>query len=101
MERHIPENLKYFLKNGIKDIEDGYEYASELNRILNSDDCQKALSNREIEMMRDYSERAKKVGEINHYTEEKIKEIEKEMFGSAGIEGFLGIIQQARPIWPF
>ncbi len=102
MERNIPQNLIYFLKNGIKDVEDGFEYSSELNRILNSDDCQKELSRKEIDMLKEFSDKVKKVGEINYYTEEKIKEIEREFFGSSGISGFLGIVEEkAKPIWPF
>lgn len=101
MERKIPESLRLFLKNGIKDVDDGYEYASELNRILNSDDCQSALSGKEMELLRDYAEKAKKVGEINYYSEEKIKDIEREIFGGNGILGFLGIIEQQKPLWPF
>ncbi|MCX8131761.1 MAG: hypothetical protein N3I35_16910 [Clostridia bacterium] len=101
MERNIPERLKYFIKNGIKDVEDGYEYASELNRILNSDDCQSSLTANEINKLRDFAESVKKVGEITYYTEERISDIEKDMFGSAGIQGFLGISGQQKPIWPF
>ena len=101
MERNIPEKLIYFLKNGIKDVDDGYEYSSELNRILNSDDCQRALNDREIEIMRDYAEKVKNIGEINHYSEERVKEIENEVFGLRGILGFLGIGTQPKPLWPF
>ena len=64
MERIIPEKLVNFFKNALKDVEDGYEYASELNRILNSDDCQGALSGKEIESLRDFADKVKKVGEI-------------------------------------
>lgn len=101
MARTIPEKLMYFLKNGIKDADDGYEYASELNRILNSDDCQAALTGREREMLRDYADRVKKVGEVNCYSEERIKEIEREFFGGRGILGFLGVTQESKPQWPF
>lgn len=101
MGRKLPENLMYFLKNGIKDAEDGYEYASELNRILNSHDCQTALSAKEIEIMREYSDKVKKVGEITYYTEERIKDIEEEHFGQRGILGFLGVNGDSKPQWPF
>lgn len=102
MAQNIPEKLLYFLKNGIKDVEDGYEYASELNRILNSDDCQNNLSGKEIESLREYAEKVKKAGEIDYYTVERIKEIEREFFGTRGILGFLGVIQEpSKPLWPF
>lgn len=101
--RELPENLRYFLKNAVKDVDDGYEYASELNRILNSDSCQTALSGREIDALRSYADDVKKnIGEINYYSEEKIKDIEREHFGSKGILGFLGIAQETKkPEWPF
>lgn len=102
MPRDIPERLMYFLKNALKDVEDGYEYASELNRILNSDDCQAALTPKEIEALRDYADDVKKVGEIDHYSEERIKEIEREHFGSRGILGYLGVAKEPpKPQWPF
>ncbi|MCR4435996.1 MAG: hypothetical protein QHH06_05905 [Clostridiales bacterium] len=101
MARTIPEKLSYFLKNGIKDVDDGYEYASELNRILNSDDCQMSLTGKEIEALRDYADAVKKIGEITYYSEERIKEIEREHFGSRGIWGFLGMTGEAKPQWPF
>lgn len=101
MGRVLPENLMYFLKNGIKDVEDGYEYASELNRILNSHDCQTSLSSREIEFLRDYADKVKKVGEIDYYSEERIKEIEREHFGNRGVLGFLGVTNEPKPQWPF
>jgi len=103
MARTIPEKLLYFLKNATKDIDDGYEYDSELNRILHSDDCQHSLSSKEIEMLRDYADEVKNVGEINHYSVERIKEIEEEHFGSRGILGFLGVEHpsNSKPQWPF
>lgn len=101
MSRNIPEKLVYFLKNGPKDVDDGYEYASELNRILNSDDCQLSLSSKEVELLRDYADKVKKLGEINHYTEERIKDVEREFFGSRGILGFLGVTTESKPQWPF
>ena len=103
MEREIPEKLLYFLKTAVKDMDDGYEYASELNRILNSDACQSVLSEKEIEALRNYADDVRKVGEINHYTEEKIKEIECEHFGSRGILGYLGLESgpACKPLWPF
>jgi len=101
MARSIPENLVYFLKNGIKDVDDGYEYASELNRILNSDSCQKDLCGKEIDILREFAERVKKIGEINYYSEERIKEIEKELFGSKGILVYLGAADVSKPQWPF
>jgi predicted house-cleaning noncanonical NTP pyrophosphatase (MazG superfamily) len=105
MERIIPKALLDFLKNSIKDLDDGYEYASELNRVLNSDDCQLNLSSKEISRLKDFAEDVKKVGEINHYTEERIKNIETEHFGRGGILKFLGINSDSnndtKPIWPF
>ncbi len=102
MNGEIPENLKYFLKNGIKDVDDGYEYASELSRILNSDECQTSLSGKEIEALREYADKVKKIGEITYYSEQRIKELEREFFGEQGILGYLG--QPAipdKPLWPF
>ncbi|MCX7923370.1 MAG: hypothetical protein N3B21_15375 [Clostridia bacterium] len=102
MARTIPEKLIYFLKNGVKDVDDGYEYASELNRIVNSDECQVVLSGKEIDKIRDFTDSVKKVGEINHYAEEKIKDIERDFFGSKGILGFLGLsVEEKKPVWPF
>ena len=101
MERNIPDNLLYFLKNAIKDVEDGYEYASELNRILNSDICQSNLKGKEIEVLKEYSEKVKPIGEINHYSEVRVKEIEEEVFGKRGILGFLGATPTQKPQWPF
>lgn len=106
MASEIPEKLIYFLKNAEKDVDDGYEYGSELNRILNSDDCQLKLSGKEIEQLRDYADKVKKIGEINYYTLEKIKEIEREMFGGKGILGYLGnansiVSKPDKPVWPF
>ena len=104
MLREIPDKLLIFLKNAVKDVEDGYEYASELNRILNSDDCQRALSSKEIDALRDYADDIRKeIGEIDHYSEEKIKEIEWEHFGQRGILGYLGVIEytKPKPVWPF
>lgn len=103
MSREIPQKLLYFLKNGVKDVEDGYEYASELNRILNSDECQHALTAKEIELLRDYADKVSRLGEISYYTEERIKDAEREFFGGRGILGFLGIEQtpSPKPVWPF
>ncbi|WP_010247524.1 hypothetical protein [Acetivibrio cellulolyticus] len=102
MNGEIPEKLRYFLKNGIKDVDDGYEYASELNRILNSDECQTSLSGKQIELLREYADKARKVGEINYYSEQKIKDLEREFFGENGILGYLGeTIAPSKPVWPF
>lgn len=103
MLREIPYKLESFLKTALEDVEDGYEYASELNRILNSEDCQLVLSPKEIEALRDYAEEVKKVGEINHYSAERIMEIEREHFGERGIRGYLKADHGApeKPIWPF
>lgn len=103
MARDIPQQLLIFLKNAVKDVDDGYEYASELNRITNSDDCQLKLKSKEIEALRAYADSVKKsVGEINAYSEEKIKEIEREHFGSQGILGYLGVVEKpSKPAWPF
>lgn len=105
MARNIPEKLIYFLKNALKDVDDGYEYASELNRILNSDDCQTSLNSMEINTLRDYAEKVKKIGEINYYSEEKVKDIEREIFGSRGVLGFLSADHSSgvgsKSAWPF
>lgn len=103
MKRELPDILLSFLKDGIKDMEDGYEYASEFNRILNSDDCQRILTGRELDALRDYADEVRKVGEINHYTQEKIKEIEREHFGSRGIKGYLHLEEATEQtfVWPF
>ena len=103
MNREIPQKLLYFLKNGVKDVDDAYEYASELNRILNSDECQHSLTSKEIELLRDYADRVKSLGEITYYTEERIKDSEREFFGNRGILGFLKVEQspQSKPLWPF
>ena len=103
MNREIPQELLYFLKNGIKDVDDGYEYANELRRILHSDKCQQALTTKELELLRDYADKVASLGEINYYIEERIKETEADFFGDRGILGFLGIQQptHAKPIWPF
>ena len=102
MERIIPDKLVYFFKNALKDVEDGYEYSSELNRILNSDECQLALTNKEIEALRDFADKVKKAGEITYYTEEKIKDLEAEHFGKRGALGYLGVSHETtKPQWPF
>lgn len=103
MSREIPNKLMTFLKTALQDVDDGYEYASELNRILNSEDCQTVLSPKEIDALREYAEEVKKVGEINHYTTEQIQEIEREHFGMRGISGYLKADHGApeKPIWPF
>lgn len=102
MNGEIPEKLKHFLKTAIKDVDDGYEYASELHRILNSDECQTTLSGKEIDSLREYAEAVKKVGEINYYSEQKIKDLEMEFFGEHGILGYLGeVIVSKKPVWPF
>ncbi|HHV59920.1 MAG TPA: hypothetical protein GXX49_06470 [Clostridiaceae bacterium] len=101
MPREIPKNLEHFLKSGYKDVDDGYEYSSELNRILNSDSCQTVLTFREIEKIREFADEVKKLGEMNYYTEERIKDLEREFFGSQGISGFLGAEQKKPFEWPF
>lgn len=103
MSRVIPGNLAAFLKIALDDVDDGFEYASELRRILNSDGCQAALSPKEIDALREYADEVKKVGEINHYSRERILEIEREHFGTRGIPGYLGIDHgnPEKPVWPF
>lgn len=106
MERNIPEKLVYFFKNALKDVDDGYEYASELNRILRSDECRKTFTEKELEIFRDFAEKVKKVGEMTCYTEERIREIETEHFGKRGALGFLETHnddkpEKAKPQWPF
>ena len=103
MSREVPAKLLSFLKTGVQDVEDGYEYASELNRILHSDECRHALTDKEIELLRDYADKVSRLGEITYHTEERIKDAEREFFGDRGILGFLGIKQapQPKPVWPF
>ncbi|NLV36013.1 MAG: hypothetical protein GXY17_04980 [Clostridiaceae bacterium] len=103
MSREIPQKLMSFLKTAVDDVDDGYEYASELRRILNSDDCQTVLSPKEIEALREYADEVKTVGEINYYTSERIREIEKEHFGTRGITGYLKADhgEPEKPVWPF
>lgn len=90
MATNIPESLRYFLKNGLEDCDDGFEYCSELNRILNSDQCQHSLSGKEIDTIRDFADDIKKVGEFNYYSRERVRKMEEEKFGRNGILGFLG-----------
>jgi len=99
----VPENLKYFIKNGLIDSDDGFEYATELRRILNSDDCQANLSLKEIEKIREFADEVKKIGEFNTYTKDRIKEIENDIFGSKCLKGFLGMDDNktTKPVWPF
>jgi len=103
MSRMIPNKLLSFLKTALDDVDDGYEYASELNRILNSDDCQAVLSPKEIDALREYAEDVRKVGEINFYSRERISEIEREHFGTRGILGYLKADhgEPGKPVWPF
>lgn len=103
MSREIPGKLMTFLKTALDDVDDGFEYSSELRRILNSDDCQQALSSKEIDALREYADEVKTVGEINHYSRERILEIEKEHFGTRGIFGYLKADhgEPEKPVWPF
>jgi predicted house-cleaning noncanonical NTP pyrophosphatase (MazG superfamily) len=102
MAKEIPEKFKYFLKNAVSDCEDGYEYASELNRILNSDECQTNFTSKEIEALRDFADQVKKMGEFNSYSADKIRDIEIDMFGNQRILGYLGISsEETKPVWPF
>jgi predicted house-cleaning noncanonical NTP pyrophosphatase (MazG superfamily) len=103
MAKEIPNALLNFLKTALDDVDDGYEYASELNRILNSDECQTSLSPKEIEALRDYADDVRKVGEINFYTRERIAEIKRDHFGTRGIPGYLKANhgKPEKPVWPF
>ncbi|MGI6669669.1 MAG: hypothetical protein ACOX4M_09970 [Acetivibrionales bacterium] len=103
MSREIPDKLAVFLKTALDDVDDGFEYASELRRILNSDECQSSLSPKEIDALREYADEVKKVGEINYYSKERILEIEREHFGSRGILGYLkgDPGKPEKPVWPF
>lgn len=104
MAQTVPENLKYFLKNGLEDSDDGFEYASELNRILNSDECQLNLSPKEIQALKDFADDVKKVGEFNYYSKDKVRNIEIDSFGNGGILGYLGdnsAGSESKIIWPF
>lgn len=91
MAREIPEKLLDFLTNGVKQIFDGYEYSSELNRILNHLECKESLNDREIEVLRDFAEKVKKIDDYDYYFDKRLKGIEEEFFGVRGILGFLGI----------
>lgn len=103
MSREIPQKLSSFLKTALDDVDDGYEYASELRRVLNSEECQEALSPKEIDALREYADAVKEVGEIDHYSRERILEIEKEHFGTRGIPGYLKADHGSpqKPVWPF
>jgi len=103
MAREIPDKLMTFLKTALDDVDDGFEYSSELRRILNSDDCQRALSSKEIDALREYADEVKTVGEINYYSRERILEIEREHFGTRGILGYLKADhgEPQKPVWPF
>lgn len=103
MSREIPYKLLSFLKTALDDVDDGYEYASELRRILNSDECQTVLSPKEIDALREYADEVKQVGEINNYSRERILEIEREHFGTRGIPGYLKSDhgEPGKPVWPF
>ena len=103
MSRNIPENLIYFLKNGIQCFDNTNEFSNELHRILSQDDCQKSLNSREIEVLRDFAEKVKKIEDIDYYTEEKIKNVELELFGTRGVLGFLKVKENViiKPVWPF
>ncbi|MGE5614047.1 MAG: hypothetical protein ACM3XR_06530 [Bacillota bacterium] len=103
MSRAIPDKLSRFLKTALDDVDDGFEYASELRRILNSDECQAALSPKEIDALREYADEVKKVGEIDYYSKERILEIERAHFGARGILGYLKADhgEPEKPVWPF
>lgn len=103
MSRKIPDKLMTFLKIALDDVDDGFEYASELRRILNSDDCQEVLSPKEIDALREYADEVKTVGEINHYSRDRILEIEREHFGTRGIPGYLKADhgEPHKSVWPF
>lgn len=103
MAREIPNKLLSFLKTAPDDVDDGYEYASELNRILNSDDCQAVLSPGETDALREFADEVKKIGEINYYSRDRIAELERKHFGAGGITGYLKGDQgkPEKPVWPF
>jgi hypothetical protein len=47
-------------------------------------------------------EKVKDIGEINYYSEEKVKAIELEIFGIRGIKGYLDAPHETPKIqWPF
>ena len=101
MTRDIPKNLEYFFKSALDDSDDGYEYASELHRLLNSDTCQLLLSSMEIEKLREFAEKIKTFGEINYYTKNKIENLEKKIFGLEGISGFLKLNDESNTFKSF
>lgn len=85
----IPVSLENFIKNGKEDCDDGYEYASELNRILNSDICQQSLKQKDVDKLREFADEIRKIGEFNNYTKDRIKNLEKDFFGSKGMLAYL------------
>lgn len=89
MATFIPQKLDVFFKNACLDLDDGYEYSTELNRLLCSSECQEALSFNELDALRHFAEEVNKIGEINHYSEERIKQLEIEIFGQRGVLGYL------------
>lgn len=89
MAKYIPEKLVIFFENTSRTLDDGFEYSSELHRLLSTSDCQDALSSNEIEALRHFAEEVKKVGEINLYTSQRVHNIEKEIFGQRGVLGYL------------
>jgi hypothetical protein len=102
VEREIPQKLIIFLKDALKDVDDGFEYSSELYRLLRSDECQINLKEREIDTLREFADKVKNIGEIDCYSEEKIKDIECEVFGNRGILGYLGVeTLDPKSKWPF
>ena len=90
MEKNkIPVSLENFIKNAFEDCDDGYEYASELNRILNSDLCQQNLKQTDIDKLRDYADEVRNIGELNNYTKDRINDLEKDFFVSKGLLEYL------------
>ena len=59
------------------------------------------IPGKEIEILVEYADKVKKVGEINYYSKERIKEIEMEHFGLKGLLGFLGKESDKKQEWPF
>lgn len=103
MAKFIPNNLICLLKNGCSKVEDCCEFSSELHRILSQEECQQALNNREIEVLREFANKINREDDIGYYTKDKIKRIELELFGTRGALGFLRFKKRANPetAWSF
>jgi predicted house-cleaning noncanonical NTP pyrophosphatase (MazG superfamily) len=103
MAKYIPERLIHLLKNGSNSIDTCYEFSSELHKVLSQRECRNALNHKEMEVLRDFAEKVKKANDIDYYSKDKIRDIEKELFGTRGVIGFLKSNKNLgkEQIWPF